>query len=146
MRLQNFKPARNYVLLELKQYNKIGEIITPNSQTDKVMTVLATGEGCELVKVGDKVLMDDRPMIQLGFEPVTEGGKQIICLLGQEFNIIATYAPDPDETQYYIPQRNPKPLDLEKPRNLNVIDNPGVEDGPYLKEEFENLEDLKNSI
>lgn len=142
MRLKNYKPAKNEVLCELKHYQKIGKIITPDAQAEKIMKVLAVGPMCTATKPGDHVLMSSVPMVQLEFEEKNEDGKPIMALQGMEYNIMAYYLPEEDETRFFV-QIPPSP-EVERQGPQNIIDNPGIEQSPFLKDQANFLANLNN--
>ena len=143
MRLKNYFPAKAEVLLELKHFNKIGAVITPKPQADKIMRVLAVGPMCTATKVGDLVMINSTPMAQLEFEgPLDDKGKptSIIALQGMEYNIMSYYRPDEDETTYFIKVEESPEVEHQGPQN--IIDNPGIESAPFLKEQDEHMQAL----
>lgn len=140
MRLKNYKPAKNEVLCELREYKKVGSVITPNPVAEKIMRVLAVGPMCTATKVGDFVLMAAVPMIQLEFEEKGQDGKPLIALQGMEYNIMSYYTPDPDETKILPDVKEPAPTETQGPQN--IIDNAGIEHSPYLKEQENFIKNL----
>ena len=132
MRLKNYTPAGKQIALHLKQYAQIGSIITPDAQPDKVVRVIATGPLCETTKVDDYVLLQNRDYLQMEMQDAN--GKDITVLLATEFDIIGYYKPDADESRYYIAVKNSKGFSSNDTRELNVIDNPGLEHSSFLKE------------
>lgn len=148
MRLKNYRPAKNEVLLELKHYNNINGIITPKPQADKIMRVLAVGPMCTATKVGDLVLMSSVPMVhqELELDTQDEKGKpnKIVTLQGMEYNIMAYYHADPDEDKYHVvPEASPE---VERQGPQNIIDNPGIDQAPFLKEQDAHMKALNLDI
>ena len=147
MRLKNYFPAKNEVLLELKHFNKIGNVITPKPQADKIMKVLAVGPMCGATKVGDLVMVNSVPMAQLEFEgPLDDKGKPttIIALQGMEYNIMSYYRPDEDETSYFVKPAESPEVEHQGPQN--IIDNPGIDQAPFLKEQDAHMKTLNLDI
>jgi hypothetical protein len=146
MRLKNYTPAKNDVVLELRHYSKIGGVYTPTPQADKIMRVLATGPRCEITKVGDLVLMNSALMATLEFEleeldPKTNKPKTVVTLQGTEFNVMGFYKPDENETNYkFIEIKAAEAPDSQGPQN--IIDNPGIDQSPFLKEQSEFIKNL----
>lgn len=145
MKLKNYAPAGHEILAELREYND-GTIITINPEHDKIMKVLKVGPMCtatnpltnQPIKPGDYVMMDGMLLMQLNFTELSENtGKPIKALQGKEFNIAAFYLPDTDEKKY-MPHIDPATDKFKPSRELNVIDNPGIEHSTYLKEERDN--------
>lgn len=136
MKLKNYTPAGKQIVLHLKQYGQVGSIYTPDAQPDKVLRVVAAGDLCEKAKVNDYVLLNDRNYLQMEMDD--DAGKAITVLLATEFDVIGYYTPEPGETRYYVAIKNADGSAGNDTRELNVIDNPGIEVSPYLKEEAAN--------
>lgn len=142
MKLKNYTPAGKQIVCHLKQYAQIGSIITPDAQPDKVLRVVAVGDLCEKTKVDDYVLLQDRNYLQM--EMADAAGKDITVLLATEFDIIGYYKPDEGETRYYIAIKKADGTVGNESRDMNIIDNPGIEHSPYLKEEAANTAALNS--
>ena len=143
MRLKNYKPAGNEILFELKEYTT-GVVIKIAPEHEKIMKILAVGPTVTIINPhtgkaaapGDFAMLIAQNLLQLDFEPEKPGGKKIVCLQAKEYAIGSFYLPDDDETKF-LPAYNPTP-EAEVTRTMNVIDNPGIEAGSYLKEERDN--------
>lgn len=136
MKLENFELSNNYILVALKEHTKVGSVHVITPVTDKFTELVAMGEACQKYKLGDLVLLDDLNYLSMPFS-IKGHDKPVKCILAREFNIIGKYTPDEDETKVIL-QAKENNTTQETSRNLNVIDNPGVENAPYLKEEEEN--------
>jgi hypothetical protein len=137
MRLKNYVPAGKQIICAIKQYNKIGLVITPDAQMEKIVEVLKVGPLCEIVQAGDFVNLDDRGYLQMSMEDAS--GVEVPVILASEFNIIGYYTPEPDEKQFYVAVKKASGLaGNDEIRELNIIDNPGIEQAPYLAEEAAN--------
>lgn len=153
MRLKNYAPAGNQILLEIKEVTR-GTIITLKPEADRIMKILKTGPTVtalnnmtnEKVKPGDYVMVNSNPMPQLDFDidPNDSESKSIVALQTNDFNILAFYLPDKDEKTFFTPGA-PK-VDLESSREMKVIDNPGIDKSLYLKEERDNQVHLNSTI
>jgi hypothetical protein len=139
MKLKNYTPAGNQVVVHLIKHNKVGLLYIPTSYSDKVLKVVAVGPLCEKTKVNDYVLLDDRQFLQMELT-VDEG--TITVLLAREFDIIGYYIPDAEELSSAIATSKAfagtETQDSDSVRELNIIDGPGMEHSTYLKEEAEN--------
>jgi hypothetical protein len=137
MKLKNYTPAGNQIICGIRQHNKIGLVISPEAQIDKIVEVLKVGPLCKDAKAGDFVNLDDRGYLQMAME--NSEGKEVPVILATEFNIIGYYTPDPDEKQFYVAVKKPSGFaGNDEVRELNIIDNPGIEKAPYLAEEEAN--------
>ncbi len=143
MKLKNYVPAGKQIIVHLKHYGQVGSIIMPDAQPDKIVRVLAVGDQCEKVKPGDYVLFDERAFLQM--DMTDENGKDITVLFATEFAIMGYYTPDPDETRFYVPIKGKHGMGTNDTREMNIIDNPGIEASPYLKEEAENKKMLDDN-
>lgn len=141
MKLKNYTPAGKQIVVHLRAYGQIGAIITPEAQPDKITRVVAAGPLCEKTKAGDFVLLGDKGFLQMEMDD--HSGKPITVLFANEFDIMGYYIPDPDETRFYVPLRGANGLSTNDTRELNIIDNPGIEASPYLKEEAQNKLNLE---
>ena len=100
MKLKNYTPAYNQILLELKEYKtSAAGIIMIKPEAEKIMKVLKVGPTCQDTKAGDYVLVDGAVMIQLSF--IDEQGKDVQTLQTKEYSVIAYYKPDEDESKFY---------------------------------------------
>ena len=111
--------------------------------TDKFTKIVATGENCQKYKIGEYVLLDDLQYLALPFE--IKGEKNLVkCILAREINVIGKYTPDAEETEVVLAAEKTenRTLVTDNTRDLNVIDNPGIDQGSYLKEEEENKQTL----
>ena len=148
MKLKNYAPAGNEILLELKEYSKSATgVILVKPDQEKIMKVLKVGPTVTIlnpltgttVKPGDFALPMAPNMMQ--FEFTLEDGSKIQAVQTKEFGIASFYLPDADETQFCIvPGKNDKEYPVS--RDLNIIDNPGIEKSSYLKEEEQNKQKL----
>ena len=140
MKLKNYAPSGNQIVLHLKQYDSIGGIILPDAEPDKVLRVVAVGELCTKAKVDSYVMLNDRPYPQMTMQD--EGGKELSLLFATEFDIIGFYTPDPGETQFYIGIRNKNgkgghnaaagPMD-----DLKILPGTNTEASPFLNEKVD---------
>jgi hypothetical protein len=138
MKLKNYTPAGNQIVVHLIKHNKVGLLYTPTSYSDKVLKVVAVGPLCEKTKVNDYVLLDDRQFLQM--ELAGDEGT-ITVLLAREFDIIGYYTPDSEELNAAIATSKAfagAEAQEDSIRELNIIDGPGMEHSTYLKEEAEN--------
>jgi hypothetical protein len=134
MKLKNYRPAKNEVLLEAKDIKVQNGIVLPNPQMEKLMKVVGIGPMTTATKIGDIVLMNSAPMAQI--EATDEHGKKQIYLQGMEYNIMGYYTPEPGEKTYNwisIPESTVE----EMPGPKNIIDNPGIEKSRFLQEQHE---------
>lgn len=147
MRLKNYAPAGNELLLELKEYSQ-GVVITVRPEHDKVMKILKVGPTVTILnpmtgKVaapGDFCIAMSPNMMQFTFEG--ENGEKVETVQTKEFGIASFYLPDSDEKKYFPAFKEGGKV-YEATRDLNVIDNPGIENSTYLKEEAENKLNLQ---
>jgi len=128
MKLKGFQPFMNFLLCELHTDAKTKSgLLLPEDVSDRWLKVLKTGPKVENIKTGQYVLMNQPSAIEMTFED----GKR--CLLFQEFNVCATYNPDKDEKQpFYAP--TPEPKARQDDNGMNIIDNPGIDKGPWINE------------
>ena len=127
MRLKNFTPTNDYILVQLHaQGTTKGGIILDTPQQDMWMKVLKTGPDMRHIKPGQYILVSHLS----GMEMTFEAGEN--CILIQEAYVCATYKPDQKEKQpFYIPKPPPAPVPAP---GRNIIDNPGIEEGSFLHE------------
>jgi hypothetical protein len=148
MKLKNYSPAGNEVLVELKEYSS-GIVIQVKPEHEKIMKVLKVGPTVtalnpltgKTVAPGDFVMLVAANLLQLTFEPLTPEGYKVQAVQAKEFAIGAYYLPDSDETKFF-PHIEDAPVSEE--RDMKIFDNPGIEHSPYLKEEAENKLHLNN--
>ena len=136
MKLENFNISSNYILVAIKQHSKIGtvEMLTP--VTDKFTEIVKMGPLCEKYKVGQLVMLDDLQYLSMPFFVKGES-KPVKCVLAREVNIIGDYTPD-EEEKIIMLANGPERDTSNDIRELNIIDNPGIDQGEYLKEEETN--------
>lgn len=144
MKLKNYAPAGNEILLQLIEYStSAAGVVLVKPDQEKVMRVLKVGPTVTIlnpltgqtVKPGDFAMPMSPNMLQ--FEFLLEDGSKISAVQTKEFGIASFYAPDKDETKFFAVSTS-SPEDYSKTRDLNIIDNPGLENSSYLKEEREN--------
>lgn len=140
MKLENFELGHNYILVAIKEHSKVGQIELLKPITDKFTKLVAVGDGCQRYKLGEYVLLDDLQYLSMSFEIKGEKGP-VKCILAREVNIIGKYTPDKQEQEIVLAAEQAVDTS-DNTRELNVIDNPGIEKGSYLKEEVANKEKL----
>lgn len=133
MKLKNYTPVGNQIVLHLKEYDKVGVVIMPDAQPDKILKILKTGELCKLAKPDAYVLMQDRPYCRMTMD--NDQGNEINVLLATEFDIIGLYVPEPDETQFYVGIKNK--ITGEPENALNILPGTNEELSPFLNEKLE---------
>jgi co-chaperonin GroES (HSP10) len=102
MRLKNFNPTKNQVLAKIKLYTTTpGGLLLQEPEHDLFAEVVAVGPTVESIKVGQLVMFGGTPGLQMPFED--EKGKGVHCILTNEFNVLATYTPDKDESRFFVP-------------------------------------------
>jgi co-chaperonin GroES (HSP10) len=127
MKIKNFKPAMNFILckVHVDEKTKSGIYLT-DGMSDHWMEVLKVGPKVEVIKPGDYVINTMGQGTGMEFEDGTK------AVLFQEFGVSATYTPDKSEKQpFYAP--TPPPVQTHD-QGRNIIDNPGVEKGPWINE------------
>lgn len=122
MRLKNFQPAGNQVLAKVKFYNtsKSGLIHNLKEERDMFATVVAVGPQVERTKVGDVVMFGEVMVTQFPFE---DGKEEILCILTNEFNILAYYTPDKDEDRIFVAE-DPRGIESELPEGVQMVGPP----------------------
>ena len=99
MKLENFHPAGNQVLAEVKYHKKSpGGILYQQPKQDMFAKILAVGNAVKSIEVGKFVMFQDAQMLQI---PLTRGKERLVCVLTTEFNILATYTPSKGETRIF---------------------------------------------
>jgi hypothetical protein len=147
MKLKNYAPAGNEILVELIEYSG-GVVIQIKPEHEKIMKVLKTGPMVtalnpltgEKVKPGDYVMLIASNLLQLTFD--LEDGSKIQTCQAKEFAIGAYYKPDPDEKKF-LPHIEDA-VESES-RDMKIFDNPGIDKAPYLKEEADNQKFLNDN-
>lgn len=150
MKLANYAPAGNEILLEMKEYQE-GIVKLSKPEHDKIMRVLKIGPTVtilnpltgKVVAVGDFCLPMSPNMMQFDFEGETPEIR-INAVQTKEYGIAAFYKPSPDEKKY-MPNIPASEKEYELSREMNIIDNPGIDKSPFLKEEMLNKQFLDSN-
>jgi len=135
MKLSNYFPVGNQIVLHLKEYDRVGVVIMPDAQPDKVLRVLKVGELCTKAIPDCYALMQDRPYCQMTMDD--DNGNPINVLLATEFDIIGFYYPDPGETQFYVGIKKGKGGANAVDAELNILPGTNIEASPFLNEKIE---------
>lgn len=135
MKLKNYEPVGNQIVLHLKEYDRIGVVILPDAEPDKVLRILKTGPLCTKAVPESYVLMQDRPYCQMTM--LDDNGNPITLLLATEFDIIGFYTPDPGETQFYVGIKKGKGGVNAVDAELNILPGTNIEASPFLNEKIE---------
>jgi len=114
MRLENYRPAKNNVLLEEVKVSSSGNIILNEKTSAGYYKVIGVGPMCKETKVGDYIIST----LQLGALSLnfTEGGRVQI----PEHAIEGYYYPSEEEVKKPTPVFNN--LEKEEQEEFNVID------------------------
>lgn len=68
MKLEHYKPTYRWVLLEQVLEEKVGSLYVPaHSQKGNTYTVVKVGPQCEIAKPGQRVIVENGPMVDLTF-------------------------------------------------------------------------------
>lgn len=148
MKLANYHPAGNEILMELKEFSTSAAgvlLVKPNQE--KIMKILKVGPTVTIhnpltgavAKPGDYCLPMSPNMMQFKFE--MPDGTEIQAVQTKEFGIAAFYLPSDDETKFHTVLTEDNKT-YESTRTMNVIDNIGIDKSLYLKEEAENKQKL----
>lgn len=113
MRLENYRPAKNNVLLEEVKVASSGNIMLHEDTAVGYFKVIATGPLCEKTKVGDYIITALQLHTELTF---VEGTRAQIA----EYGIDGYYTPSNEELENPVPIFTSKPE--EEDEELNVID------------------------
>ena len=136
IRLKNYTPKEYDILLKVSHTATSPKgIIMPTPQKDMIMEVLKVGGSVENVTAGQHVLVLSGGGYELPM--IDESGKQILTVQVQVHNVAGTYVKDDDENNVFLINEQGEAIeDEDKPGPSNIIDNPGIEHSPFLKEEI----------
>ena len=115
MRLENYRPAKQNVVLEEVKVASSGSIELFQETSVGYFKVVAVGPLCETAKVGDYVIIKTQPVTELEF--VDKVRAQL-----PEFGIDGYYTPSNEELE------NPVPIfeaENKEEEEMNVIDSEG---------------------
>ena len=137
MKLEKYEPLGNDILLRVRQVNKTPKgIILPQAEQDRVMQVVKTGALVEEPIVpGSWVLIGPGGSgVDIPFE--TEDGERIICVQASVHFVIGTYDKDEknEDLVFMAGEEGRQPTQSESVGPSNIIDNPGIDKAPFLKE------------
>ena len=145
MRLKNYAPASNEILVQLIEYSG-GLVIQIKPEHEKIMRVLKVGPMVtalnpltgKVVAPGDHVMIIASNLLQLSFQE--EDGTKTQTCQAKEFAIGAYYKPDADEKKFYtFIEDAPASEDVN---DMKIFDNPGIDKAPFLKEQADHLKAL----
>lgn len=147
MKLKNYAPAGNEILVELIEYSG-GVVIQIKPEHEKIMKVLKTGPMVTAlnpltgttVKPDDYIMLIASNLLQIDFKE--DDGTVTHTVQAKEFAIGAYYLPDTNETKFF-PHIDDAPE--SDSREMNILDNIGIDKAPYLKEEADNQKFLDNN-
>ena len=135
MRLKNYSPIGHDVLLRVKSSHKTASgIIMPNPAQDRVMQVAKTGPLVNIFKEGEWVLVGPGGS-GIDMTILNENNEKELFVQTSVHSIIGIYQKEDDEDQIFVISSDGKPVKDTVPEK-NIIDNPGIEHQPFLKEEI----------
>ena len=134
IKLKNYTPIGNDILLKVAQTSTSPRgILLPNPQQDRIMQVLKTGSLVNDIVPGTWVLVG--PMGQGIDIPMKDHeGKTVYTVQTSVHSVIGLYDKEKDEDIVFMAGETQESPDLERVGPQNIIDNPGIEKAPFLKE------------
>lgn len=136
MKLDQYEPLGNDILLRVRQVNKTPKgIILPQAEQDRVMQVVKVGSLVEKPIVpGCWVLIGPGGQgVDIPFD--TKDGERVICVQASVHFVIGVYDKDEEnEDIVFIAREEGRSQHEAAPGPSNIIDNPGIDKAPFLKD------------
>ena len=134
MRLEAYKPIGNDLLVQVLEVDKTkAGVLLPQPQRDRIMQVLKTGPLVDGIKPGDWVLIGPHGNgVELPF--IDGDGEKVLTFQTSIHSIIGTYEKAKDEDKVFMSQPEGPVMENGQPGPSNIIDNPGIDQAPFLNQ------------